>query len=51
MLENAKGCFYDDKIMDMLLDLLRVDPNFRPITFKFLSVIACNLCHNKNSNE
>jgi hypothetical protein len=51
MLENATGCFYDDKIMDMLLDLLRVDPNFRPITFKFLSVIACNLCHNKNSNE
>lgn len=43
MLENTKGYFYDEKIMNMLLDLLRVDPNFRPITFKFLSIITCNL--------
>lgn len=43
MLENTKGYFYDEKIMSMLLDLLRVDPNFRPITFKFLSIITCNL--------
>lgn len=40
ILENTKGQFYDDKTMFMLLDLLRVDPPFRPITFKFLSVIT-----------
>lgn len=47
ILESKKGRFYDDKIMNMLLDLLRVDPPFRPITFKFLAVITYNLCYSK----
>lgn len=40
ILENSKSKIYDDKIMEMLLELLKVDPPFRSITFKFLAVVT-----------
>lgn len=40
IVHKTKGNFYDDSIMNMLLDLLRIDPPFRPITLKFLSIIT-----------
>ena len=51
ILESSTTKTYDDRIMNMLLDLLKVDPPFRGITFKFLAVITCNLCYNKNLTE
>lgn len=40
ILETTKTRVYDDRIVNMLLDLLKVDPPFRPVTFRFLSVIT-----------
>ena len=42
---------YDEKVMNMLLNLLKVDPPFRPITFKFLLAITFNFWYNKNISE
>ncbi|CAI2383715.1 unnamed protein product [Moneuplotes crassus] len=47
IIRKSKGNFYDDKIMNMLLDLLRTDPPFRTTTLKLISVIACGLCYSK----
>ncbi len=41
--QKAKDNFYDDRIIDMLLDLLLTDPPFRPITLKFLTIITFGL--------
>jgi len=51
ILEKTKGNFYDERIVNMLLDLLKVDPPFRPITLKFLAIMICNFCNNKTSKE
>lgn len=51
ILETTTTRIYNDKVMNMLLDLLLVDPSFRPVTFKFLSVITLNLCYNKRLSE
>ena len=51
ILETTKTRVYDDRIVNMLLDLLKVDPPFRPVTFRFLAVITWNLWYNKNLTE
>lgn len=51
LLDKHKGNFYDDKMMNMLLDLLKVDPPFRPITFRFIAMITSNLWGNKKASD
>ena len=51
ILETTKTRVYDDRIVNMLLDLLKVDPPFRPVTFKFLAVITWNLWYKPHKEE
>ena len=51
IINKFKNRKYDENIVTMLLKLLKIDPPFRPITFKILTALTFNFWYNKNLEE